>query len=190
MSQRSSASIFALTAMTAMTGCLALAFTFACGSSDSGDSQSGGIENSALAISISKIPEPFQLETNEGESLTFTSSGLGHLEFQVGPIEETGINLVTEVKKRKAHFEALPDGTYLGNTELGTQLGTAFSARGRYESDGDKQEETWIYALHPTSDRLLTLTYRYPAEVDSQERVQQLLSILGEVVAQSGAGES
>ena len=174
----------------ALAGCLALALIVACGDSFQGNSPGEGIENSTLAISISSIPQPFQLETNEGESLILTAPGSGRLEFQVGPIEETGINLVREVKQRKAAFEALPDGTYLGNTELATQIGTAFSARGSYESAVGKVEETWIYALHPTSDRLLTLTYRYPAATDSQERVQQLLSVLGEVVALSDSSSS
>jgi hypothetical protein len=153
------------------------------------DSPPEGIDNIALGISISSIPKPFQLETNEGESLSLTAPNFGRLDFQVGRIEESGINLVTEVKKRKAHFEALPGGTYLGNTELATQIGTAFSARGSYDSDNGRREETWIYTLHPTSDRLLTLTYRYPAAEDSQERVQQLLTILGEVVALAGSSD-
>lgn len=181
---------WSLTSKSALTGCLALALIVGCGDSNQGSSAGEGIENSALAISISTIPNPFHLESNEGESLILTSPGSGHLEFHVGSIEESGINLVNQVKLRKAAFEALPGGTYLGNTELVTQIGTAFSARGSYDSDHGKVEEIWIYALHPTSDRLLTLTYRYPAATDSQERVQQLLSVLGEVAAISASNLS
>jgi hypothetical protein len=174
-----------------LTGALALA----CGGTSPGSSGDQGVENSALGIALSTVPAPFKLESNEGESLVLVSPNSGHLEFRVGPLKKSGINLVKEVKQRKASFEAMTGGTYLGNTELGTQIGTAFSARGSYDSATGKVEETWIYALHPTSDRLLTLTYSYPAAKDSQERVQQLLSILGEIVAlsssdSSGSGDS
>jgi hypothetical protein len=44
--------------------------------------------------------------------------------------------------------------------------------------DGALIEETTIFTLHPYTDRITTITYRYPAGDDSCERVQQLLEVL------------
>ena len=46
---------------------------------------------------------------------------------------------------------------------------------------GTEIEETVIFALHPDADRIMTITYRYPAGVDSSVRVQQLFDVLGAV---------
>jgi hypothetical protein len=75
----------------------------------------------------------------------------------------------------------MPGGSYLGNRELVTPIGAAFTARARYQADGREVEETKVFAVHPAGDRLLIVSYVYPAGGDSQERVQQLLLLLGEI---------
>lgn len=142
----------------------------------------GRVENPALGIALAAVPQPFEVEANQGETLRLTApgpNGPGVLEFAVGPVE-TAVNLVEAVKARKAEFEARPEGEYLGNRELVTPFGTAFTARGTYTAGGATVEETWIYAVHPSAERKLTLTYTYPTG-ESKERVDQLLAILGEV---------
>ena len=39
-------------------------------------------------------------------------------------------------------------------------------------------EETVIVTLHPSANRLLTISYRYPAGEDSAQRVEQLIDVL------------
>jgi hypothetical protein len=97
-----------------------------------------------------------------------------------GPEDDFGINLVEEVKARKSAFESAPGGEYFGNRELGTPIGTAFTARGAYQTGDSKVEETWVFAIHPQGNRLLTVTYTYPTG-QSQERVQQLMELLAEI---------
>ncbi len=94
---------------------------------------------------------------------------------------EAGQNLPAEVKIHQAFIENQEEGDYLGGQELVSQLGTTFYSRGRYLVDGDEIEETVVFALHPYADRIMTITYRYPAGVDSSIRVQQLFDVLAMV---------
>ncbi|MGB5999523.1 MAG: hypothetical protein WBI00_03495, partial [Thermoanaerobaculia bacterium] len=57
----------------------------------------------------------------------------------------------------------------------------AYTARGAIEGSDGVVEEIWIYTIHPSDYRLLTLVYRYPSAEDSADRAAQLMSILGEV---------
>ncbi len=90
----------------------------------------------------------------------------------------------------------MPDGVYLGNRELGTPIGPAYTARGDYAGDEARVQEIWVYTVHPSANRLLTMIYRYPSTDDAPERAAQLMSILGEVeglgfvAADSGETES
>ena len=142
------------------------------------------VENTALNIAIADVPEPFVLDTNQDTALLFTTPGVeggGLLRIEVGPLSSAAINLVEEVKSRRTVFEETTGGRYFGNRELATPHGPAFTARGAIEGNDGVVEEIWIYSIHPTEYRLLTLVYRYPSAEDSADRAAQLMSILGEV---------
>lgn len=94
---------------------------------------------------------------------------------------EHGQNLPAAVTEHRAFIEQQDDGRYLGSQELVSPLGAAFYSRGRYSADGRETEETVIFALHPAGDRMITLSYRYPAGDDSSTRVERLFEVLENV---------
>lgn len=128
----------------------------------------------------------FQLAANEGTTLELSyPPGDGregaHLTFEVGEPQLAGVNLIDAVNAQKAAIEAHPDGRFLGQVQLGSQIGTAFSTRGRYTGDdGREVEEVRLLAVHPAGDRLLALVYRYhPTPGDTKERINQAMAALG-----------
>lgn len=142
-----------------------------------------GLTNDELQIHLASIPPEFVVTVNEGDRLELQPSSqevAGRVWFTVGP-EERGVNLIAAVKRHQRQIEQLPHGEYEGGQELATPLGTAFYSRGRFLAGTTETEETAVFIQHPTESRLLTIAYRYPADVDSSVRVQQLLDILGEV---------
>ncbi|MEE8277958.1 MAG: hypothetical protein V3R89_04480 [Thermoanaerobaculia bacterium] len=142
------------------------------------------VENPHLGLAIAALPGGFVVEANDADSFRLRrSDGEGVLWVEAGPEQVSGINLVEEVKGRRALFQEAPEGHYFGNRELMTPNGTAFTARGAYSVEDGRVEEIWVYTLHPAANRLVTLTYRYPAGGDSQQRVSELVELLGEVEA-------
>jgi len=142
------------------------------------------VENPALGVAIASLPPRFRVIRAGGDRIELEGTsgrGAGRVVIAAGPPETGGINLVEAVRTQKGAFEAMPGGSYLGNRELATPIGTAFTARARYQADGREVEETKVFAIHPQGDRLLTVSYVYPAGGDSQERVQQLLLLIGEI---------
>lgn len=95
--------------------------------------------------------------------------------------EETGVNLVSKVDEHQSRILSQPDGEYSGAQELTGPMGTAFYSRGRYVLDGKPVEETIIVALHPRSSRALWLTYVYPADTDSSQRVDELIGLFSSI---------
>ncbi len=142
------------------------------------------VENSQLGLALASLPEAFRVEANEAGTFRFHSAD-GHavLSIEAGPEQVSGINLVDEIKKQRAWFLEAAEGHYFGNRELATPNGPAFTARGAYTTAEGRVEETWAFALHPAANRLVTLTYRYPSGSDSEQRVFELLEILGEIEA-------
>jgi hypothetical protein len=143
------------------------------------------VENPALGVAIAALPDEFEVVSADGETIELTAdgpSGPGRAVIAAGPYETAGINLVDATKERKAWFESTPGAVYFGNRELGTPIGTAFTARGTYPTQDGEVEETWVYALHPTANRILTITFTYPTG-ESEDRVQQLMALLGEIEA-------
>jgi hypothetical protein len=143
------------------------------------------VESAALGIALASVPPPLELR-EAGESSVLLAAPLPEggealLSIAVGPVESGGINLIEIARAKTDEFKQMPDGEAFGNRELGTQIGPAFTARGSYSEDGAVIEETWLFALHPTVNRQLTLTYRYPAGGDSAARVAEVMSVLGEV---------
>lgn len=142
------------------------------------------VVNRDLGIRLAAVPSDFKVVTNQGEILELEPSNpelAGKVVFNVGP--RGSVNLVAAVKSHRQHIEELPGGDYKGGQELVTPLGSAYYSRGRYREGSSEMEETVVVVLDPGADRILYLTYRYPAGVDSSVRVQQLLDLLGEVEA-------
>lgn len=127
------------------------------------------IENPALGIGLEGVAAyGFELVANDGDTLRLRRPADGELpaatvEYGAGEPQVAGVNLVQAVNGQKVEIEARPDGKFFGQVQLMTQLGNAYSTRGRYTSeDGQEIEETRIFAVHPAGDRLLWATYRYP----------------------------
>ena len=140
----------------------------------------GGYSNLDLGIRLAAVPDGFAVAVNQGSSFELrptdeTVGGL--LWFGVGP-EVEGVNLVAAVNKHQARIEGLPGGDYKGAQELQGPLGTAFYSRGRYLDGETETEETILVTIHPKGNRMLTITYRYPAGNDSAARVEQLIETL------------
>lgn len=108
------------------------------------------------------------------------------LTFDVAPSQVEGVNLIDAVKAQKAAIEAKPNGAFLGQVELGSQIGRAFSTRGRYTDGGSEVEEIRLLAVHPSGDRLLAIVYRYPpVPGDTQKRIEEAMGALGLVTGRA-----
>ncbi len=143
------------------------------------------VENDALGIAVAAVPAVFEVVAGDDATIQLGTPSLptlGRITVSAGPIDPYGINLVEAVKARRAEFEAAPGGEYFGNRELGTPIGTAYTARGAYDGSEGRIEETWAFAVHPSANRLLTVIYAYPPG-EGQERVGHLLELLGEIEA-------
>lgn len=141
------------------------------------------VENMELRLRLAGVPGGFKVVMNDGDQLILEPSDStteGQIHFANNP-PEAGQNLPAEVKAHQVFIENQEEGDYLGGQELTSQLGTSFYSRGRYLHDGTEIEETVVFALHPYKDRIMTITYRYPAGDDSSVRVQQLFEVLGVV---------
>ncbi len=148
------------------------------------------LEHPGLGIALASLPVPFQVESAAGETLVLSAPGPGapgRAVIAAGPLQRGGINLVEVVKEKRAWFEAAAEGTYFGNRELMSPIGTAFSARGTYRGAEGTVEETWLFAVHPGANRVLTIQFTYPTG-ESEERVQQAMALLGEIEALQSAG--
>ena len=136
--------------------------------------------NLDLGISLGALPDDLVVAVNQGSSFELRPADetvRGLLRFGAGP-EVEGVNLVVAVKEHQARIEGLPGGDYKGAQELQGPLGTAFYSRGRYLEGETETEETILVTIHPAGNRMLTITYRYPAGNDSAARVEQLIETL------------
>lgn len=169
---------------------LGLLVAAACGPGQDADSQEAEvwrIENPDLGLAIAEMVPGFEIVTNDAFGLEFANTAAetpGKLWFEIGPTENSGINLVEIVNAQRAVFEALPDGNFKGNRELMMTDGRpAFYSRGQFSEDGVVLEEIRISALHPIRNATLQIFYRYPetGEENSKERLNDLLLLIGEV---------
>ena len=141
------------------------------------------VENVELRLRLAGVPGTFMVVMNDGDQLILNPSDStteGRILFANKP-PEAGQNLPAEVKAHQVFIENQEEADYLGGQELASQLGTTYYSRGRYVQYEAEIEETVVFALHPYADRIMTITYRYPAGVDSSVRVQQLLDVLATV---------
>jgi hypothetical protein len=141
------------------------------------------VENLQLGIAIADLPEAFDVVSAAAETIELIAdgpAGAGRVVIDAGPVQSRGINLIEATKERRTWFESQPGAIYHGNRELGTPIGTAFTARATYSTDSGEIEETWVCAVHPGENRLLTVTYTYPTG-ETESRIEQLLALLGEI---------
>ena len=142
------------------------------------------VENPDLGLAFASLPAGFEVASNDAEGIRLIGNAPetdgGRVLLSTGEIETSGINLVAESQARIDHFHEI-GGTSFGSRELQGPLGTAFTVRGRRVTGEGELEETWVYALHPLENRLVTLLYEYPGAEDSQARINQVLEVLGEV---------
>jgi len=141
------------------------------------------VESPDLGLALASVPVGFELAASSADGVQLSGNTPettgGSIYLSAGPEEPTGINLIAESQARIDNFSAI--GTSFGSRELNTPIGSAFTVRGRRPGDAGEIEETWIYALHPLGDRLVTMRYEYPAAEDTQARINQVLEVLGEV---------
>jgi hypothetical protein len=155
------------------------------------------VENEAVGVAV-VVPADsrFELESNEGDEIRLRFPG--DREFEPGTViyraeaeQYFGVNLVEAVNQRKADLEGMAGGQFFGQVELGGPLGTAYSTRGRYTDEaGNEVEEVRIFTVHPAGNRLLHMTYRYPATPGQTEArmMDQAFEAFGYVEPLDAAG--
>lgn len=156
------------------------------------------VENPALGIALVGYEEAgFELVSAEGETFELrrpaevdaegnATNAEATLTYRAGPPQAAGVNLVAAVNDQKADMEARPGGHFEGQAELMSQIGRAYSTRGRYKVDdgsgdaGAEREEIRVFAVHPNGDRLLWMTYRYrPTADNARARMNEAMAALG-----------
>lgn len=149
------------------------------------------VESPELGIAIGAVPAEFEVVDAESPEIRLRHHDAegntdGELWLETRAPTVGGVNLVDMIKSAKAAYEALPGGTFHGQIELGTQFGTAFSVRGRFEENGQLMEERQIFSVHPDDrDKALVMVYRYPAGEDSRPRTEEMLELFTELEALS-----
>ncbi|HSM51854.1 MAG TPA: hypothetical protein VLA75_10670, partial [Thermoanaerobaculia bacterium] len=146
------------------------------------------VEHAPSGLAVAALPASLRLVAADGPVLELAPADparAGRFTVEAGPPEPGGINLVEVTRAAGAELAARPEGSFLGQREMIAPWGPAFSARGTYLETGERREELRIFTLHPdrTVDRLVTLTYRYPAgdREESGARFNEGLLVLGEL---------
>lgn len=145
------------------------------------------IENESIGLAIGAVPTQWKVVTAEGETLRLehldeTGAADGELWIETRAPEVGGVNLVNMIKKSQAGYEAMDEGVFKGQVELGTQFGNAFSVRGQFSEAGQAYEERQIFSVHPSQRELaLVMIYRYPAPANSRERTEEMLELFSEL---------
>ena len=157
-----------------------------CGGSNTGtDIVASGsrVENAELGLAIAELPEGFEVDKNDETGLVLITSGSGDpgvVEIDLGPVEEGSVNIVEAATATKAVFESLPGGEFFGNQELLTPIGSFFTARGAFDEDPRRVEQLLAFTLHPNSNRLVRISFRYAAG-EAGDRAPQFAALLGEI---------
>lgn len=146
------------------------------------------VEHAASGLAVAALPASLRLVSAEGPGLALAPvdpARSGRFTVEAGPPEPGGINLVEVTRAAGAELAARSEGSFLGQREMIAPWGPAYSARGTYLENGERREELRIFTLHPdrTVDRLVTLTYVYPAgdREESGARFNEGLLVLGEL---------
>ncbi len=141
------------------------------------------VENATLGLAIAELPSDFEVDTNNDGDLILTAEGAtgpGVVRFEIGPEEQGSVNIVAASSQTKAVFESRQAGEFFGNQELMTPIGSFFTARGAYQEGQGRIEELLAFTLHPNSNRLVRVSFRYPAG-EAAERAPQFALLLGEL---------
>ena len=158
------------------------------------------VENEQLALRLTDVPEGFVLASNEGEEIVLERrAGLtpGTIVVTARPeLERGGVNLVAALNDRAA--EVAEGGGKLRQVELRSHLGPAYLARSRWPGEdgenggegGGETEQMQIFALHPTANRMLVITYDYPLTGDTQDRREHMMDALGLIAALDEGAET
>ena len=196
--------------LTLLTTALLLALTTACQAPPEPEPEPAPepvrVENASSGLTYTDLATGWEVAENGDNALKLrrTAEEGGELWIEVAPEKRAGVNLYKEVNDWKAKYEAMEGGSFHGQVELGSQFGTTFSVRGRFEEAGQKWEERRILTLYPGANRTLSLIYRYPALGDdpdsdeerlaTQERTNQMFEQMGLLQAltpeESGASEA
>ena len=180
----------AATVTASVAGVAVLALAAGCGGSKTGGGEAAApatpVVNQELRLTLDPpAGAGFAVQANEGATLVLVrsvgeSGESATLTFEAGE-PEPNVNLVDAVNRQKAAIESRPEGHFLGQVQLMSQLGTAFSTRGRYPGDDGKEiEELRLFAIHPDGDRLLSLIYRYPTDSGAtKDRINEAMGALG-----------
>jgi hypothetical protein len=139
------------------------------------------VTSQALGLRFAALPAGFEVAEDDARLVLTRDDGT--LTVEAGELRDFGIDPVTEANAEQERFEGLVDGVFLGVRQLITPLGPAAYARGRFTDDVAEREETLIFVVHPTANRLITARYLYPAGDDSGARVQTLMELVGEIEA-------
>jgi hypothetical protein len=139
------------------------------------------VEVDELNLRFARLPAGFAVSEN-GARLVL--EGDGTMTVEAGELSNFGLDPVAEANGQQARFAALEGGEFLGVQRLGTHLGPAAYARGRFTRDGASMEETIVFVVHPSANRMVSLSYVYAAGDDSAARVQTLLELVGEMEPQ------
>lgn len=153
------------------------------------------VTNTALNLTFGDLPEGFEVESNRSDELRLVSTTEGRegaMWVEVSERSDYGIDLVKIVNAQKANYEEREAGEYSGARQLMTPSGEGYYVRGRYhDSEQRLVEETRVYLVHPSENRLVALHYLYPAADDSAERLPELFGWLAEMsAAEPSATES
>jgi hypothetical protein len=141
------------------------------------------VVNEELGVRLNGLPEGLAVGENQGPNLQLRPAApekQGGIWFDVGP-ETHAVNLVSAVNNHQMLIEGRLGGEYLGTQELIGDFGSAFYSRGSYLQGSDRVEETILYVIHPTGDRLLSIRSQYPVGTDSAARVEELIDVLSRI---------
>lgn len=148
------------------------------------------LEDRATELVVASIPDGLAaIAQQEGEVFAFAprvAERGGRLSVAVAPPQPRGVNLIEQVKAAQAEAERRAEGIFHGSRELVAPWGPAFSARSSWAEAGARIEELRLLTLHPGGgDRLMTVTYRYPAAdpAASSARFGEAIRLLGELEA-------
>ena len=142
------------------------------------------VENPAMGIALGAVPPVFKVVSNEGAEIHLApKEGEGEVTLLLERPEVGGVNLVQMVKDWKDIYQGMEQGKYLGQVELATQFGPAYTVRGSYLKDGAATEERRVFVLHPSGDQVLTLVYTYPEGKSSRLRAEELFEVVSELEA-------
>jgi hypothetical protein len=144
------------------------------------------VESAAAGVRVAALPEGVRVAANDAGGLRLTvasENGDGTMTVTSSDVYATGLNIIDAVEAEMAAFEARPEGRSFGQTKMVAPIGLTYMARGRYLAEGAEVEELRALLAHPWGNRLLTLSYVYPAGTDTSERGALLMEVLGEMEA-------